>query len=40
MKTIDWMNLYLILELYDGQPIPEVVGRVYPSLQYFLEEEE
>ena len=34
------MNIEYIIWLYNGQPIPAVVGRVYPSLQYYLEEKE
>lgn len=34
------MNVHDILSLYHGQPIPAVVGRVYPLLQYTQEEEE
>jgi len=34
------MKLHDIMALYDGQPIPAVVGRVYPLLQYTQGEEE
>ena len=30
-------NLLDIIVLYDGHPIPDVVFRVYPLLQYYLE---